>query len=585
MTELRHEGSNTQSVSDQGQGQNQYQSLRQPTLPWQSGMWFALGGQVIMIVNLGGIANLAGNLSYLIWFIGALMAFCLYPVISELTGMFPGVHGGGAIFGGLAYSRYSRALSSMFVMGGWMGWGVLLAVGASIISGMTMNVIAPFPTAKSAVVQSWFALRGSGFSIDNPEHLARAIADNYPEIRRLSFLDFNLTPLHFALNFNFFLGVFILFFMYALQHRGLKYAAMIQRYLAPTVFGVMFLCSLWAILTGRINPDNLFTDLYPPNKQGSSETGTWNIQGVTLIFSALFIVPWLNYIVEATAVFAPEIKDLQKNMRKMFLCLLCIVLTISIIVPIVYQGVLGWERTDLSPNGMITDVFIDGTGMTDYFSILIGSNTIFVTIIFTLIMMMLLFYNVSTGLEICSRISAQAAIQGWWPRFLKRRNIYDSPNRSIWLNLIVNIIILGFINEKSDISLIIGISNVGYFVYMFFLVNSVWIHRLDAPDHPRPYRAKNWQILAAIIFGFVNLLFLGAGSEVWHRLALPIGCGIIVMAGAMTWFVSQRQINDTEKSLYVTWQPPHKRAGFLIFLVFSLAIAMISISNWVFNLT
>jgi hypothetical protein len=59
------------------------------------------------------------------------------------------------------------------------------------------------------------------------------------------------------------------------------------------------------------------------------------------------------------------------------------------------------------------------------------------------------------------------------------------------------------------------ISNVCYFIFNFLNLQSGWIHRIDRGDWERPYRCPTWLLTLAAGFGFLNIVFMGAGANVW----------------------------------------------------------------------
>ncbi|CAF0712980.1 unnamed protein product [Adineta steineri] len=75
----------------------------------------------------------------------------------------------------------------------------------------------------------------------------------------------------------------------------------------------------------------------------------------------------------------------------------------------------------------------------------------------------------------------------------------------------------------SDYVFILAASNVGYIIFIFMNLNAVWIHRIDRPQWKRPFKAPSWLLLISVILSYVNLVFLGMGSDIWGTGTLLTG--------------------------------------------------------------
>jgi amino acid transporter len=70
---------------------------------------------------------------------------------------------------------------------------------------------------------------------------------------------------------------------------------------------------------------------------------------------------------------------------------------------------------------------------------------------------------------------------------------------------------------------VLMISNVCYFLFNFLNLQSGWIHRVDRGDWERPFRCPTWLLALATIFSFINIIFMGAGADVWGEGTLRNG--------------------------------------------------------------
>jgi amino acid transporter len=89
----------------------------------------------------------------------------------------------------------------------------------------------------------------------------------------------------------------------------------------------------------------------------------------------------------------------------------------------------------------------------------------------------------------------------------------------MWTDLVFNIVLL----LASDYFAVLMISNVCYFVFNFLNLQSGWIHRIDRGDWNRPYRCPTWLLATGAVLGFVNMVWMGAGANVWGEGTLRNG--------------------------------------------------------------
>ncbi len=89
----------------------------------------------------------------------------------------------------------------------------------------------------------------------------------------------------------------------------------------------------------------------------------------------------------------------------------------------------------------------------------------------------------------------------------------------MWTDIAVNLVLLLVSNNV----FLLAISNVCYLVFNFINLQAGWIHRVDRPGQKRPYRAPTWLIAVGALLGFVNLFFIGMGSNVFGAGVLKWG--------------------------------------------------------------
>jgi hypothetical protein len=118
-----------------------------------------------------------------------------------------------------------------------------------------------------------------------------------------------------------------------------------------------------------------------------------------------------------------------------------------------------------------------------------------------------------------------------------------------------------------------------------------WIHRIDSPNIPRPYRAPNWLVAFNAILGFVNLVLMGAGAKVWGN-ANALWYGLAFAAMIIPVFLFRHYVQDKGRfpdhmlqDLDLKGQDlGERRAGLLPYLTLLAAAAVILVSNYYFQL-
>jgi len=116
-----------------------------------------------------------------------------------------------------------------------------------------------------------------------------------------------------------------------------------------------------------------------------------------------------------------------------------------------------------------------------------------------------------TAMAGSSRTLHQGGRDGWLPKYLGQVNAHGAPDNAMWTDLAVNMVLL----LMSDYVFVLAVSNCNYLIFNFLSLNAGWIHRLDNPDVPRPWRCPNIMMVLGTILAYVNAFLLGAGADVW----------------------------------------------------------------------
>ena len=163
---------------------------------------------------------------------------------------------------------------------------------------------------------------------------------------------------------------------------------------------------------------------------------------------------------------------------------------------------------------------------------------VIVTNLFIAMFILALLLIVMSSMMGSSRTLYQASVDGWLPRYLSRVNRHGAPTAAMWTDLAFNLILL----MMSDYFMVLMLSNVCYMIFIFLNLQAGWIHRIDRPHWPRPFRAPTWLLGVGAALGFVNLVLLGAGAEVWGPGTLRNG--LIAAALILPVFVFRHYIQD-----------------------------------------
>jgi amino acid transporter len=481
------------------------------TLTWKGAFWIASGVPALVLISIGGMGAIAGKLAFLAWLISVLMGFSQAFSYAEIAGLFANKSGGAAVYGAAAWLRYSKLIAPLSVWCNWFAWSPVLSLGCAIAAGYILNAIAPLPqfTADSPQVIAWLqdahnaaAIAGKGAEEASKLAIAAVSDASVPALRSFKLLEFSFFGLaNIEVGATFFIGAALMLLAFAIQHRGILGTARIQMWIGLLVLVPMTIVGIVPFFNGSVDYAN-YTPLVPPN-------GTWDNAGWTLFLAALFIAGWSTYAFETAVCYTREFKNPATDTLKAIAWAGVVCVILYSLVSATFQGHLGLE-------GMASPGILDGTGVAAAMGDMVGAGNPIVVHLLEMMMILALILAIMMAMAGSSRTLYQGGIDGWLPRYLGHANGHGAPTRAMWTDLVFNLGLLTFAaSDATAYYLILAISNVGYMIFIFLNLQATWIHRIDSPDIPRPYRAPNWLVAFNAVLGFVNLVLMGAGAKAW----------------------------------------------------------------------
>jgi hypothetical protein len=154
----------------------------------------------------------------------------------------------------------------------------------------------------------------------------------------------------------------------------------------------------------------------------------------------------------------------------------------------------------------------------------------------------------------------------------------------MWTDLGFNMLLL----MMSDYVFLLAIANVNYMIFIFMNLQSGWLHRIDRPHTPRPYRAPSILLAIGALLGFTNLFIMGMGANIWG--AGTLSAGFIVAAMIIPVFLYRHYVQDKgvfPSQLSEDMQPEganeatvKTRAGMLPYLALAGGVLCVLIGYW-----
>lgn len=556
-------------------------------IDWKGAFWIASGVPALVLISIGGLGATAGKLAFLVWAISVVIGLFQAYSYAEIAGLFKNKSGGAAVYGAAAWLRYSKIIAPLSVWCNWYAWTPVLSLGCAVAAGYILNAIAPIPVfvVDSPEVQAWLkdaanAAAIAGKSAEEAATLAIAGVTEAatPALRTMKLASFSFFGLaNIEIGPTFFIGAALMLAAFAIQHRGILGTARVQMWIGLLVVIPMLIVGIVPFFNGGVNYAN-YSPLLPPN-------GAWDNGGWTMFLGALFIAGWSTYAFETAVCYTREFKNPATDTKKAIISagLLCVVL--YTLVATTFQGYLGVE-------GMTQPGIVDGTGVAAAMGDMVGGGSKVITHLLEMMMILALILAIMMAMAGSSRTLYQGGVDGWLPKYLAHTNEHGAPTKAMWTDLVFNLGLLTFAaSDATAYYLILSMSNVGYMLFIFLNLQATWIHRIDSPDIPRPYRAPNWLVGFNALLGFFNLFLMGVGAKVWgNPNALWYGLLFGALIIPVFWF--RHYIQDKGRF------PDHmlidldlksqdlgaKRAGILPYLALILGAAITLFGHYYFQL-
>jgi amino acid transporter len=547
-------------------------------IDWRGAFWVASGVPALVVFSIGGIAGTVGIPAYTVWIVSMLMGFIQSFTYAEIAGLFPNKSGGASVYGAAAWLRYGKFIAPLSVWCNWIAWTPVLSLGSAIAAGYILNMMEPAPSAD--VVAQYIAQQAtSGNVIDE----AAATAALMP-VHNWSLFSIHLGDVvSLSVNWTFFIGMILMLLAFAIQHRGILGTASVQTIVGLVIVITLFVVGVVPFFNGNFHSEN-FTPFVPLAAPYVPDPGAWNINGWTLVLGGMFIAAWSTYGFETAICYTSEFKNPATDTFKaiFYSGLLC--LALFILVPVTFQGYLGL-------NGMLDGGVVAGTSIAQVMGEMVAGGSYMIVKLFEILMIAALILIIITAMAGSSRTLYQGSIDGWLPRYLSHVNHNGAPTAAMWTDLTFNLVLLSIAStDATAYYFILAVSNCGYIIFNFLNLNAGWIHRIDSGHIARPYKAPTIILALGGIFAFVNAMFMGAGAKVWNADALLYG--FIAAALIIPVFAFRHYVQDKGKF------PPRmledlglkegdlgqKKAGVLPYLALAGGVAVVLLSNWIFNL-
>lgn len=508
------------------------------TLDWKGGFWIASGVPALVLFSIGTIAATIGVPSVLVWGVSISFGLVQSFIWAEIAGLFPRKSGGASVYGAMAWVRYSKFVAPLSIWCNWLAWSPVLMIGSSLAAGYVLTALFP----ADAVVNTWSLT--------------------------LLPLDFLQDDLALRINSTFVVAALFLLLVFGLQHGGILRAARVQTIIGLAVLIPLLIIGVVPLITGDVLAES-FSPFVPLN-------GAWDLSGWTLLAGGLFIAAWSAYAFETSICYTAEFRNPGRDTVRAILAAGLACLVIYLLVPIAFQGSLGPER--LAEPGIV-----DGDGVGQAMTEMVGGGPVVANLLIVMLVLALLL-TIMTTMAGSSRTLYQGARDGWLPRFLAFTNRHGAPTRAMWTDLVFNLVLL----LLSDTVFVLAASTVCYMIFNFLNLNAGWMHRVDNPTAPRPYRAPTVLVAAGTVLAFVNALLLGWGSSVWGGGSLIfglVGAAVILPVFAYRHFVQDRGVfpDTMYEDLPASERGPTgvliRRAGIRPYVVLAGGVAMVVIGQ------
>lgn len=501
------------------------------TLNWTHAFWIASGTPVLVLFSIGAVASAVGNVSPLVWIASMFIGFIQCFTYAEISGLFPNKSGGASVYGAIAWVRYGKVLGPISVWANWFSWSPVLAVGSGLASGYILQMLFP----ADAFIRTW----------------SITVLD----------LSYIKSDLQLRINATAILGLFLMLIVFAIQHRGILKAAKVQMIVAAAVLVPLFLIGVVPLFTGDLHSSH-FLPFVPLEQDASGQLklGSWNMTGYTTFVAGLLLAAWSTYPFETAVCYVREFKNPGYDTVRALVYSGVLCIFFYTIVPIAFQGYLGLD-------GLLDPGIYDGTGVGRVMAEMVGATPIVANIIMTMLVLSVALV-IMTAMAGSSRTLYQGSHDGWLPKYLSKLNSHGAPVAAMWTDLIFN----AFLLMLSDYVFLIVLANTTYMIFVFLNLQAGWLHRMDRPDAPRPYRCPTWLLWVGGVCGYLNLLIMGWGADFWGERALLTS--LLITAGIIPIFLFRHYVTD--RGRFPDWMQEDlmdgknlikKRAGILPYVV------------------
>ncbi len=456
-------------------------SLRRE-ISWTHAVGIATGVPALVLFSIGAIASTVGSPSWLVWVLSVIIGTFQMFTYAEVVSMFSNKSGGAAVAGSLAWLPYSKAVPAISAWCYWLAWSPVLAIGTTIASGYILTSFFP----ADSIVNTWQLT-----------------------LVNLSFIQPDLT---LRVNANFLVSVALLLVVFLIQHGGILRAARFQVIFAVASLLPLGIIGILPLITGKADLHQLVPVVpLAHDAAGKVVPGAWDMAGITLFVGALGLAAWSSYGIEACLVYAREFKRPNVDTIKASLATAALCLFFYAVVPVSFQAFLGLD-------GISDPKIADGSGVAAAMAKMVSTSPVVTAIIVAMLIITLLL-SVLTAMSGSSRTLYQASVDGFLPKYLSKTNSHGVPGNAMWTDIAMNLVLLLVSNNV----FLLALSNVCYLVFNFINLEAGWIHRMDRPDQKRPYKSPTWLIAFGALLGFVNLFFVGMGSNVFGAGVLKWG--------------------------------------------------------------
>ena len=460
----------------------------QRTIGWRGAFWVASGVPPFVLFSVGGIAATVGPPSWLVWTLSILMGFVQAFVYAEIAGLFANKAGGASIYGAAAWIRYGRWFAPFSVWCNWLAWSPVMTLAAATAA----NYLRSFLPGDSALA-----------------HWRVTLLD-------LGFLKHGLV---LRLDATWLFGVGLLLLAFLGQYRGILRVARIQAVVGVLVVLPILVIGIVPILSGEVQLANLLPLV--PVKYGpagevlagapgtmpagrSSSAACSPRPGRPIPSRPRSATRGSSAIPRATRRRRSSIRARSASAPS--------------------SPCRSPSRARSASPKMLEPGIYDGSGVAAALAGMVGGGPI-VGGLLVVMMVFGLLLTIMTAMAGTSRTQYQAAVDGWFPRYLAAVNQHGAPVRAMLTDLVFNAVLLAF----SDYLFVLAVSCCNYLAFNFLNLNSGWIHRIDNAHIRRPWRAPTPVMALGTVFAFVNALLLGAGASVWGEHALLIAVALMAL--------------------------------------------------------